>query len=121
LRVPESLYERTKELAQYDGVSLNQYVQLALAEKVSREQVLDMMEGRFNELKQELIIAILEKQFQVDELLKEELKRFNHRYTLFKGSPVRPHNPGRRLLHPAGAVGACCPRRAAGHRSPLLE
>jgi hypothetical protein len=70
---------------QHDGVSLNQYVQLALAEKVSREQVLDMMEGRFNELKVELIVAILEKQMEVDALLQEELKRFNRRYALFKG------------------------------------
>jgi hypothetical protein len=74
----------TKELAQHDGISLNQYVQLALAEKVSREQVLDMFEGRFKKLEQELIIAILEKQFEVDELLKEELKRFNRRYAAFK-------------------------------------
>jgi hypothetical protein len=74
----------TKEQAQHDGISLNYYVQLALAEKASREQVLDMMEGRFNELKQELIVAILEKQFEVDKLLKEELKRFNRRYAAFK-------------------------------------
>lgn len=84
LRVPESLYERTKKLAEDDGISLNQYVQIALAEKVSREQVLDMMEGRFNELRQELIVAILEKQLEVDELLKEELKRFNRRYALLQ-------------------------------------
>jgi hypothetical protein len=81
LRVPESLYERTKKLAEDDGISLNQYVQLALAEKVSREQVLDMVEGRFNKLEQALIIMILERELEIDATLKEEFQRFNRRYT----------------------------------------
>ena len=46
LRVPESLYDQAKALAGQEGVSLNQYVMLALAEKVAREEALVHMKAR---------------------------------------------------------------------------
>ena len=35
LRLPESLYEAVRELAERDHVSINQFITLALAEKIS--------------------------------------------------------------------------------------
>jgi Arc/MetJ-type ribon-helix-helix transcriptional regulator len=35
IRLPESLHEEIKELAQADGISLNQFLTLAAAEKAS--------------------------------------------------------------------------------------
>ena len=35
LRLPESLHSRARELAKEDGVSMNQFIMLALAEKVA--------------------------------------------------------------------------------------
>ena len=35
LRLPKSLHEQLRELAQEDGISVNQYVVLAVAEKVN--------------------------------------------------------------------------------------
>ena len=35
LRLPESLHEAVRELAKQDNVSINQFIALALAEKVS--------------------------------------------------------------------------------------
>jgi hypothetical protein len=35
LRLPESLHESVRELAQKEGISINQLITLALAEKVS--------------------------------------------------------------------------------------
>lgn len=54
LRVPESLYERAKKLAKDDGISLNQYVQMALTEKLAREETMILVEDRFNKLEDSL-------------------------------------------------------------------
>jgi predicted transcriptional regulator len=35
LRLPDSLHEQVRELAQQEGVSINQLITLALAEKIS--------------------------------------------------------------------------------------
>ncbi|MEX2465959.1 MAG: DUF6290 family protein [Gemmatimonadota bacterium] len=35
LRLPESLHERARELAQQEGISINQLIATALAEKIS--------------------------------------------------------------------------------------
>jgi muramoyltetrapeptide carboxypeptidase LdcA involved in peptidoglycan recycling len=42
LRLPDSLHERARQLAQQDKTSLNQFIALAVAEKVSALEV-----GRF--------------------------------------------------------------------------
>ncbi len=54
LRLPESHYQRSKKMAKDEGISLNQYAQLTLAEKLAREETLQMLEGRFNTLEQSL-------------------------------------------------------------------
>jgi predicted HicB family RNase H-like nuclease len=35
LRLPESLHEKARELAEREGISLNQFIALAVAEKMS--------------------------------------------------------------------------------------
>ncbi len=46
LRLPESLHEQVRELAQRDKVSINQFVTLAVAEKVASLRTLDYIEQR---------------------------------------------------------------------------
>ncbi|HRI56838.1 MAG: toxin-antitoxin system HicB family antitoxin [Anaerolinea sp.] len=46
LRLPESLHHQVRELAQRDKVSINQFVTLAVAEKVAALRTLDYIEGR---------------------------------------------------------------------------
>ena len=46
LRLPESLHERARELAQQEGVSINQLIATALAEKISALDTLDYLEAR---------------------------------------------------------------------------
>ena len=46
LRLPESLHERARELARRDGVSINQLVATALAEKVSALDTVEYLESR---------------------------------------------------------------------------
>lgn len=60
LRLPESLHERVRELALKEGVSINQLITLALAEKVSAlltEEYLGARAQRGNRAKFEKAMA----------------------------------------------------------------
>ena len=46
VRLPESLHERAREIAKREGVSINQLVATALAEKLSALDTLDTLESR---------------------------------------------------------------------------
>lgn len=46
LRLPESLHKRLKELAKRDGVSINQFISTAVAEKLSALMTLEYLEER---------------------------------------------------------------------------
>jgi len=46
LRLPKSIHDRVKELAKLDGVSINQFISIALTEKVSVMNAADYLEKR---------------------------------------------------------------------------
>jgi len=46
LRLPNSLHERIRELAEKEGISINQLITLALAEKLSAVVTEEMLEKR---------------------------------------------------------------------------
>jgi len=46
LRIPDSLHRTLKQVAEQDGVSINQFVSLAVAEKISALQTYNMMMDR---------------------------------------------------------------------------
>ena len=46
LRLPNSLHERLRELAKRDNISMNQFITLALAEKISALATEDYLEER---------------------------------------------------------------------------
>lgn len=46
LRIPDSLHRTLKQVAEQDGVSINQFVSLAVAEKISALQTYNMMIDR---------------------------------------------------------------------------
>lgn len=46
LRLPESLHHQARELARREGVSINQLIACALAEKISALQAAEYLEGR---------------------------------------------------------------------------
>lgn len=80
LRLPESLYERIKKMAKDEGISLNQYAQLALAEKLAREETLQLLEGRFNALEKSLKAADLMRSLEFTEMFTTEMRRVTRRY-----------------------------------------
>ncbi len=46
LRLPDSLHEQIKKLAKQDGISINQFVSSAVAEKMSALMTVDYLEKR---------------------------------------------------------------------------
>ena len=46
IRLPESLHGKLKEMSSKDGISINQFVTLAVAEKISALLTADYLEGR---------------------------------------------------------------------------
>ncbi len=46
VRLPESLHKRVKEMAEGEGVSMNQFINLAVTEKVSSLMTVEYLEER---------------------------------------------------------------------------
>jgi len=61
LRLPKSLHEQLRELAQQDGISVNQYIVLAVAEKVASQSTIEYLERRAKRGSREKLLAILNK------------------------------------------------------------
>lgn len=61
VRIPKTLHEQVRELAKDEGISLNQFVMLALAEKVATLQAVDYLEQRAARGSREQLLAILAK------------------------------------------------------------
>ena len=61
LRLPKSLHEQLRELAQEEGISVNQFVTLAVAEKVATLSTIEYLEKRAKRGSREKFLAILKK------------------------------------------------------------
>lgn len=60
LRLPKSLHERARELAQQEGVSINQLIATALAEKISALDTIGYLKGRGARGSREAFLQALE-------------------------------------------------------------
>lgn len=61
IRLPESLHRQVKELAESEGVSMNQFIALAVAEKMSALMTVEYLEERAKRGSREKFDAVLEK------------------------------------------------------------
>jgi len=61
LRLPESLHEAVRELAERENVSMNQFIMLALAEKVSALATEDYLKQRAARASREAFDAALDR------------------------------------------------------------
>ena len=59
LRLPKSLHEQLRELAQEEGISVNQFVMLAVAEKVAAISTIEYLEKRAKRGSREKLFEIL--------------------------------------------------------------
>jgi hypothetical protein len=61
LHLPKSLYEQLRELAQEEGISVNQFVMLAIAEKIATISTIEYLENRAKRGSREKFLEILNK------------------------------------------------------------
>ncbi len=61
LRLPKSLHEQLRELAQEEGISVNQFVMLAVAEKVASISTIEYLEKRARRGSREKFLELLGK------------------------------------------------------------
>ena len=61
LRLPKSLHEQLRELAKEEGISVNQFVMLAVAEKVATISTIEYLEKRAKRGGREKLLEILSK------------------------------------------------------------
>ncbi len=59
LRLPKSLHEQLREVAQEEGISVNQFIMLAVAEKVASISAIEYLEKRAKRGSREKFIEIL--------------------------------------------------------------
>lgn len=61
LRLPKSLHEQIREPAKEEGISVNQFVMLAVAEKVAAISTIEYLEKRAKRGSREKFLEILRK------------------------------------------------------------
>ncbi|WP_423224434.1 toxin-antitoxin system HicB family antitoxin [Candidatus Amarolinea aalborgensis] len=66
LRLPESLHAQVRELAERDKVSINQFVTLAVAEKIAALRTLDYIKQRGERGSRERFDRVLQKVAEAD-------------------------------------------------------
>ena len=59
IRLPDSLHDRIRELSKRDGVSINQFISIAAAEKVSALLTLEYLESRASKASREKYLEAL--------------------------------------------------------------
>ena len=69
VRLPESLHKKIKELAEKEGVSMNQFITLAISEKMSALLTIDYLKERAEQASKEKFENIMN---QVPDVKPEE-------------------------------------------------
>jgi hypothetical protein len=59
VRIPKSLHEQLRELASEEGISINQFVTLAIAEKIATLTTIEYLEKRAQRGSREKLLAAL--------------------------------------------------------------
>ena len=73
LRLPKSLHEQLRELAQEDGISVNQFVVLAVAEKIASISTIEYLQKRAKRGNRAKLQSILEKAPDVEPEMSDQL------------------------------------------------
>ena len=66
VRLPDSLHDQVRQLAKQDNISINQFISLAVAEKISALMTLDYIEQRAQKGSRQLFDQVLNKVAQAD-------------------------------------------------------
>lgn len=60
IRLPESLHEQIKELSEEEGISMNQFIAVAAAEKISAIKTIDYLKERAERGDEEALQRVLD-------------------------------------------------------------
>ena len=93
LRLPNSLHRRARELAEREGISINQLVATALAEKMSALMTEEYLEQRARRGSREKFLAALAK---VSDVEPEPYDRLDAGAPNERTQPMKPHRRSRR-------------------------
>ena len=66
LRFPKTLHEQLRELAREEGISVNQFVMLAVTEKVASISTVEYLEKRASQGSREKFLEILQRVLYVE-------------------------------------------------------
>ena len=88
VRLPDSLHDKVRELARRDGVSINQFIATAVAEKASALLTIDYLKQRARRVDSELFGRLLSRVPDVPPLPGDELPTDGQ-------PPVSPNPPKR--------------------------
>jgi uncharacterized protein (DUF1778 family) len=61
LRLPKTMYNQLKTAAKAEGISMNQFIMLAVAEKIATLSTMNYLEERAKRGSREKFLAVLEK------------------------------------------------------------
>ena len=73
LRLPKTMYNQLRTAAKAEGISMNQFIMLAVAEKIATLSTMNYLEERAKRGSREKFLAVLEKAPDVEP---EEYDRF---------------------------------------------
>ena len=90
LRLPDSLHEKVRELAERDDISINQFIATAVAEKAAALLTVSYLEERGRRADPRLVDRILRRVPDVPAVPGDELPAMPRQ-------PVKPRQPKRRV------------------------
>ena len=61
LRLPKTMYNQLREAAKAEGISMNQFIMLAVAEKIATLSTMNYLEERAKRGSREKFLVVLEK------------------------------------------------------------
>ena len=88
LRLPESLHQKVRELAERDDISINQFIATAVAEKAAALLTVDYLEARAERADAKLVDRLFARVPNVPPMAGDELHATKHR-------PVAAKRPAR--------------------------
>lgn len=66
IRIPESLHDQLREMADEENISINQFVTLAIAEKIATLTTIEYLERRAERGSREKLLSVLAKARDVE-------------------------------------------------------
>ena len=75
VRLPNSIHREVRQLAKEDGVSINQFISLAIAEKVSSLRTVDYLKQRAARGSAEDLLSVLDSAPDVEPERRDKIRR----------------------------------------------